>query len=95
MNGPGPEFEILVFHSTQLYTMCKITGYNMARNRFLYWVKLHLSSHFDSGASNYQIHASDTTKMVMIAGPFSDTMRTAIHEALDSPEAPSESDLDD
>jgi hypothetical protein len=95
MNESEPEFEILVFQSTQLYTMCKITGYNMARNRFLYWLKLHVSSSFGSYSSNHQIHASDDEKMVMIAGPFSDTMRTAILEALAAPQAPSESDLDD
>jgi len=89
------EFEILVFESSQLHITCKITGQNMARNRFLYWVKLHLSSSFESNATHYQIHASDGEKIVMIAGPFTDTMRIAILEALDTPEAPSESDLDD
>ena len=90
-----PDFEILVFESTQLEISCKVTGYNMGRNRFLYWVKQHLSSSFESSDSKYQIHAFDDKKMVMIVVPFTDSMRAYIVEVLESPSATSESDLDD
>jgi len=92
----APEFEILVFQSSVLATACKIFGVNMARNRFLYWVKLYLGNidlHTDS--STYQIHASNGAAIVMIIGPLDQEMRTSIENGLDDLSALSESDYDD